>query len=105
MALWPSGSSTLLWMPISRNGNCTQLRKAAVLIESEVFRYAAFGELPLKKITAQVILDYQKERIQNVSGRTVNLEIGLLRRVLRKNKQWSRLADDVRMLPEDPKEA
>src|SRR5262249_9899369 len=65
----------------------------------------AFGELPLKKITAQVILDYQKERIQNVSGRTVNLEIGLLRRVLRKNKQWSRLADDVRMLPEDPKEA
>lgn len=35
----------------------------------------------------------------------MNLEIGLLRRVLRKNKQWARFADDVRMLPEHPKEA
>jgi integrase len=65
----------------------------------------AFGELSLKKITVEAILGYQKERIKTVSGRTVNLEIGLLRRVLRKNKQWSRLADDVRMLPEQAKEA
>ncbi len=36
---------------------------------------------------------------------TVNLEIGLLRRVLRRCKQWYRLADDVEMLPEEPKEA
>jgi integrase len=66
----------------------------------------ALGELPLKKITAQSILAYQKARIEaGISGRTVNLEIGLLRRVLKKSKQWSRIADDVRMLPERPKEA
>jgi integrase len=65
----------------------------------------AFGNVSLKKITAQSILDYQKERISVVSGRTVNLEVGLLRRVLKKNKQWARIADDVRMLPERAKEA
>jgi integrase len=35
----------------------------------------------------------------------VNLEIGLLRRILKKNRAWARIADDVRMLPERPKEA
>jgi integrase len=65
----------------------------------------AFGNVSLKKITAQSILDYQKERRATVSGRTVNLEVGLLRRVLKKNKQWARIADDVRMLPEQAKEA
>lgn len=47
----------------------------------------AFGNVSLKKITAESILDYQKARIAIVSGRTVNLEVGLLRRVLKKNKQ------------------
>ena len=32
----------------------------------------------------------------------MNMEVGLLRRVLKKHKQWARLADDVRMLPERP---
>src|SRR5262245_56181715 len=65
----------------------------------------AFGDLPLKKITAQAILEYQKTRVSDVSGRTVNLEIGLLRRILKKNRAWARIADDVRMLPELTKEA
>jgi integrase len=64
-----------------------------------------FGELPLKKITAESILAYQKERKKTISGRTINMEVGLLRRVLKRNKQWSRIADDVRMLPEQSKEA
>ena len=73
--------------------------------ERSVALRRVFGEVPLKKITAAAILEYQKDRIEMVSGRTVNLEVGLLRRVLKKNKQWSRMADDVRMLPERPKEA
>jgi integrase len=35
-------------------------------------------------------------------GRTTNMEVGLLRRIMKKHKQWARLADDVRMLPERP---
>jgi integrase len=65
----------------------------------------AFGDLSLKKIAAQSILEYQKTRIRDVSARTVNLEVGLLRRILKKNRAWARIADDVRMLPELTKEA
>jgi integrase len=65
----------------------------------------AFGDVPLRKISARSILDYQKARIAEVSGRTVNLEVGLMRRILKKNRAWSRIADDVRNLPERPKEA
>jgi integrase len=65
-----------------------------------------FGELPLKKITPKLVVDYQKARKETgVSGRTINLEVGLLRRILKKNKQWARIAEDVFMLPERPKEA
>jgi integrase len=66
----------------------------------------SFGNLPLKKITANGIAEYQKNRKDaGLSGRTINLEVGLLRRILKKNKQWARIADEVQMLPEHPKEA
>lgn len=53
-----------------------------------------------------MIVRYQVERTEaGVSGRTINLEVGLLRRILKENKQWARLADDVKMLPEKPKPA
>src|SRR5581483_7686508 len=65
-----------------------------------------FGETPLRRVTAEVIVRYQAERkAAGVSGRTINLEVSLLRRVLKYHKQWARLADDVKMLPERPKPA
>ena len=66
----------------------------------------AFGDQSLRKIKSHQILAYQKARLDSgVSGRTINLEVGLLRRILKKYKQWARIADDVRMLPEQPKPA
>ena len=51
-------------------------------------------------------MDYQIARkATGVGGRTINMEVGLLRRILKKHKQWGRLADDVKMLPERPAEA
>ena len=65
-----------------------------------------FGGKQLRQITADHIIQYQRQRTKSgISGRTVNIEVGLLRRVLKSVKQWSRLADDVQMLPERPKEA
>jgi integrase len=53
-----------------------------------------------------MIESFQVERTaEGVSGRTINIEVGLLRRVLKRYKQWSRMADLVEMLPEQPKEA
>jgi integrase len=67
---------------------------------------AFFGKHQIRKVTAKSIAEYQgKRREGTVSGRTVNLEVGLLRRVLKKNKQWGRIGDDVLMLPEQPKGA
>src|SRR5438552_4115148 len=66
----------------------------------------AFGYLLIKKFTGKVVGDFQKSGSEaGKSGRTINLEVGLLRRILKKNKQWARIADEVRMLPEQPKEA
>ena len=65
-----------------------------------------FGETHLRRITAEKIVRYQVERkAAGVSGRTINLEVGLVRRILKYHKQWARLADDVKMLPERPKPA
>ena len=62
------------------------------------------GDLRLR-ISADTIAQYRAQRIeQGLAGRTVNMEVGLLRRVLKKNKQWARIAEDVEMLPEQPLE-
>ncbi len=59
----------------------------------------------LKRISIDLVEKYQSERRRGgVSGRTVNMEVGLLRRILKRAKQWARLADDVEMLPERAKE-
>ena len=41
-----------------------------------------------------------KRRLEGASNRTVNMDIGALRRVLKRFKQWRRLEDDVKMLTE-----
>jgi integrase len=53
-----------------------------------------------------MIVKYQSQRKEaGASGRTINMEVGLLRRILKRNRQWIRLAEDVKMLNEDPKPA
>jgi integrase len=73
-----------------------------------------FKQTPLRRITADMIRDYQiqrkaamktvktdeGDRQEPLSNRTVNIEVGLLRRVLKRNKLWTRLADSIDNLPE-----
>jgi len=64
-----------------------------------------FGErgknTQLRRITADHIVQYQVWRSgRGVSGRTINMEVGLLRRILKRHKQWVRLAEDVTRLAE-----
>ena len=50
---------------------------------------------------ARSLADYIKKRkAENIGNRTINMEVGVLRRVLKKYKLWSRLAEDYRRLPE-----
>jgi integrase len=88
-----------------------------------------FGATALRRITAEMISDYQQQRKAprpvvikgrnestadgtepvkkivgvTLSNKTVNLEVALLRQILKKYKQWNKLADDVTMFPKCPK--
>lgn len=60
-----------------------------------------FCDKPLLRFRAEDIAGYQGVRLAAaVSGRTVNMEVGVLRRMLKRAKVWNALAEDVKMLPE-----
>jgi integrase len=59
------------------------------------------GEVLVRKIDAGTIRAFQDRRKAEVSGRTVNLEVTLIRQVLKRAKRWSVIADEVSNLPEN----
>lgn len=59
-----------------------------------------FGEKPLIRIKAEDIASYQQARREKVAPRTINMEVSVLRRMLKRGKVWAALAEDVRMFPE-----
>jgi integrase len=60
-----------------------------------------FKQEPLKAITAKRITEYRVWRAeQKVGPATLNAEIGILRRILKRAKLWARVADDIRPLKE-----
>ena len=62
---------------------------------------AYFKDAPLKSITVKRITDYRTWRAaQGVGPATLNAELGILRRMLKRAKLWARVADDVRPLKE-----
>lgn len=62
---------------------------------------AAFGDRLVCDISARDIARYQRKRLeQKVTNRTVNLEVQVLRQVLKAYKLWRNIQDDVKLLPE-----
>ena len=60
-----------------------------------------FKETPLRRIMPEMIRSYQAHRHDaGKSSRTINGEVGLLRRILKQSKLWTRVADSVHKLPE-----
>jgi integrase len=59
------------------------------------------GDMALKHITREVIEGFQaKRKVEGAGNRTINMDIGALRQVLKRYKHWRRLEDDVTMLSE-----
>lgn len=57
-----------------------------------------FGRMLLTDITADDIARYQAARkATEASGRTINMEVGTLRSILRRHRLWANLQPDVRM--------
>jgi integrase len=64
----------------------------------------AFAELPLESISAERVAAYQRQRlVAGVSPRTINMELGVLRRLLGRFGLWAPLASHLEMLPENPR--
>lgn len=61
-----------------------------------------FGKKLLFEIRPEHIHAYQRARLkQGASGRSINIEIALIRLVLRKAKLWANIQDDVKLLKEN----
>lgn len=60
-----------------------------------------FEATPLARITADSAREYvgQRKR-QGAANRTVNMEIGILRRILKRAKRWHFVVDEIPHLPE-----
>lgn len=60
-----------------------------------------FASLPIARIDADSILAYIRHRKANgLSNTTVNMEIGILRRILKRAKRWHFVEDEIPRLPE-----
>ncbi len=60
----------------------------------------AFGSLLLLDISAEDIADYQRSRLKaGASQKSINLEVGTLRAVLRRHRMWANIQPDVKMMP------
>jgi integrase len=60
-----------------------------------------FNSLPVSRIDTDSILSYIRHRnAKGLSNTTVNMEIGILRRILRRAKRWHLVEDDIPHLPE-----
>ena len=60
-----------------------------------------FGDAPLATITAAAIAGFQQARHDaGIANRTINMDVGVLSRVLKSCGRWRALADHVRNLPE-----
>jgi integrase len=58
-----------------------------------------FGKLLITDIDGKDISEYQRQRLaEEASPKTVNLEIGTVRAILRRNRIWAAIQPDVRML-------
>jgi len=75
----------------------SRAKEKQLLVQLRVY----FKQTPLKEITAKRILEYRNWRAeQGVGPATLNAELGILRRVMKRARLWARVADDIRPLRE-----
>ena len=75
----------------------SQAKEKQLLVQLRAY----FKQEPLKAITARRIIEYRTWRAeQGVGPATLNAELGILRRILKRAKLWARVADDIRPLKE-----
>jgi integrase len=75
----------------------SQAKEKQLLVQLRIY----FQQSPLRSITAKRIIEYRAWRAeQRVGPATLNAELGILRRVMKRARLWARIADDIRPLRE-----
>jgi integrase len=75
----------------------SQAKEKQLLVQLRAY----FQQGPLKSITAKRIVEYRAWRAeQGVGPATLNAELGILRRIMKRARVWARVADDIRPLRE-----
>ena len=75
----------------------SQAKEKQLLVQLRAY----FKQEPLKTISAKRIIEYRAWRAeQGVGPATLNAELGILRRIMKRARLWSRVADDIRPLRE-----
>src|SRR5450631_904471 len=75
----------------------SQAKEKQLLVQLRAY----FKQEVLKTITVRRITEYRAWRAeQGVGPATLNAELGILRRILKRAKLWARVADDIRPLRE-----
>lgn len=93
--LFTAGAETWLKTKIAH------LSPRSVIIERANLKHINpyFGKMLLCDIAADDVARYQAERLEKgAAPKTINLEVGTLRAILRKNRLWASIQPDVRML-------
>jgi integrase len=61
---------------------------------------AVFGSLKVHRITVEMVRTYVADRkAANVANKTINLELGVLRSVMKRAKLWHHFSDEIKPLP------
>src|SRR5579864_317753 len=75
----------------------SQAKEKQLLVQLRTY----FKQEPLRSITAKRIIEYRAWRAeQSVGPATLNAELGILRRIMKRARIWARVADDIRPLRE-----
>jgi integrase len=80
-----------------------EVSPSTVRLETDAWKQVKrhLADSRLGSITLATLADYTKKRkAEGIGNRTINIEVGVLRRVLKKYKLWARPAEDYRKLPE-----
>jgi len=86
------------WLDIKR----AQVAPRTLQIEQQNLKHLLpqLGKLLVCDIEARDVARYQQARLgEGASPKTVNLELGTLRAILKRSGAWARIQPDVRMLP------
>jgi integrase len=61
---------------------------------------SVFGPVKVHRITVEMVRNYVADRkAANVANKTINLELGVLRGVMKRAKQWHHFSDEIKPLP------